>query len=138
MAVEKDEVKKVVKKLHLEQNIILTGYLSEFNKYEILGNSRIFVYPSYLESWGIVVAEAMACGLPVVAYDLAEYNEVFSNMLATVPLGHVDDMAKQIVLLLENPDVSKKIGQQGQEYVQKYDWSVVADKELSALKELKE
>jgi glycosyltransferase involved in cell wall biosynthesis len=134
---EMDEVKKMVKNLHLEGNIVLTGLLSEDKKYEILGNSRVFMYPSYLESWGIAIAESMACGLPVIAYNLPVYKEVFSDRLITVPLGSVDSMADQILLLLENPDVARKIGEACKEFVKRYDWGVVADRELSAILALK-
>lgn len=134
---EKEGINKLMKKLGIEDNITLFGFVAESKKHQILTNSKIFIFPSWLESWGIAVAEAMACGLPVVAYNLPEYKEVFSNTLITVPLGDVDGMAKQIILLLENPEFSIEIGQKGREFVKKYDWSVVADRELSAIIALK-
>jgi glycosyltransferase involved in cell wall biosynthesis len=117
----------------LKNNVTLLGFLSEERKCETLQSSIIFVYPSYQESWGAVVAEAMACGLPVVAYDLPVYKEVFEDKLVTVPLGDVDSMAKQVIFLLENPDVAKKIGEKGREFVRRYDWNRVAEQELSVM-----
>jgi len=37
--------------------------------------SKICLFPSYVDEWGIVPQEALACGLPVVAYDLPVYQE---------------------------------------------------------------
>jgi len=117
----------------LKNNIILFGFVPEDRKYKVLQSSKVFVFPSYLEGWGIAIAEAMACGLPVVAYNLPIYKEVFDNKLITVPLGDVEEMAKQVIYLLENPEVARKMGEANRELVKKYDWKTVAEKELFAI-----
>ena len=131
---EEDGLKKLTKNLHLEHSIILTGLISENKKYEVLKNSKVFIFPSYLESWGIAIAEAMVYGLPVVAYNLPAYKEVFEDKIVTVPVGDTDAMAKQVILLLENPEFSIEIGQKGREFVKKYDWRIIAERELMAIK----
>jgi len=130
---EKELINKLVVKTGLKKNIILFGFVTEDKKYNLLKSSKIFIFPSYLESWGISIAEAMACGLPVVAYDLPIYKEVFNDKLLTVPLGDVDAMAKQVIYLLENPEVTRKIGEANREFVKKYDWGIVAKRELKAI-----
>jgi glycosyltransferase involved in cell wall biosynthesis len=130
---EKGRIKKLLVKMGLEKNITLLGFVLENEKYNLLGRSRAFVFPSYLESWGISIAEAMACGLPVVAYNLPVYKEIFEEKLISVPLGDVNAMAKQLIFLLENPDVARKIGEASREFVKKYDWSTVAERELSRI-----
>lgn len=134
---EKERINKLVKRMRIENNVTLFGFVSEDEKYSILTNSKVYVFPSYLESWGIAVAEAMACGLPVVAYDLPVYKEVFEDKLVTVPLGNVNAMVKRVEFLLENPEAARKIGEEGKDFVKKYDWSVVAERELSAIIALK-
>ena len=37
-------------------------------------SSKLFIFPSYEEGWGISITEAMACGLAVVCYDLKAYD----------------------------------------------------------------
>ena len=51
----------------------------------------------------------------------------------TVPLGDIDAMAKQVIYLLENPEVARKMGEANREFVKKYDWKTVAEKELFAI-----
>jgi glycosyltransferase involved in cell wall biosynthesis len=133
---ERQHANELVLKEGLKNNLTLPGFLSGERKYELLQSSRVFVFPSYQESWGIAVAEAMVCGLPVVAYSLPVYKEVFEDKLVTVPLGDVDSMAKQVIFLLENPEVARKIGEEGREFVKKYDWNHVAEQELSAIIDL--
>ena len=56
-------------------------------KIKILKQSRLFVLPSFYESWGMVAAEAMAAGLPVVAYSLPVYQDLFSKGINQVKIG---------------------------------------------------
>jgi glycosyltransferase involved in cell wall biosynthesis len=130
---EKEGINKLVKRIGIEHNVTLFGFVSEDEKYRILTNSKVYVFPSYLESWGIAVAEAMACGLPVVAYGLPAYKEVFEDKLVTVPLGDVDDLVKRVEFLLENPEAAREIGAKGREFIKRYDWNVVAERELSEI-----
>lgn len=130
---EEERINELAAKAELENSVTLLGFVSQSEKHKIFESSRVFVFPSHLESWGIAVAEAMACSLPVVAYDLPVYKEVFEDKLVTVPVGDVAAMAKQVEFLLENPEVARKIGEAGREFVKRYDWSVVAERELSEI-----
>jgi len=117
----------------LKDNVLPLGFIPEDGKYRVLKSSKVFLFPSYLEGWGIAVAEAMACGLPVVAYNLPIYSEVFEDKLITVPVGNVNEMAKQVLFLLENPEVARKIGEESREFVKRYDWRIVGERELSEI-----
>lgn len=138
---EYTKLKKVIKEVGLEKNIKLLGFLSEEDKIKVFKSSRIFVFPSYEEGWGITVAEAMACGLPVVAYDLPVYKEVFDDKLIMVTRGDKDAMAEQVIFLLNNPTSADAIGEENKKFVRKYDWKTVAEKEIyeiySSLKKLR-
>ncbi|MCK5242457.1 glycosyltransferase family 4 protein, partial [bacterium] len=58
-------------------SVIFTGYRNDVqNLYQIMD---IFAFTSIDEPWGNVIHEAMACGLPVVAYDSGGYVEIIKN-----------------------------------------------------------
>jgi len=122
-----------VRKKKLERNVLILGFVPEKEKFEVLCSSRIFIFPSYLEGWGIAIAEAMSCELPVVTYRLPVYSEVFEDKLITVPKGDVDKMAKRVLSLLENGEVAMRVGMENREFIKKYEWRRTAEKELSQI-----
>jgi glycosyltransferase involved in cell wall biosynthesis len=94
-----NELSNLIKNKALDKKIILTGFITEEQKKSTLKSSKVFISPSYEESWGIAVSEAMACGLAVVCYDLAAYN-IFGNGVIKIKLGDKDAMTKAITSLL--------------------------------------
>ena len=133
---EMKSMKKLVRRRKLGNNIIFLGALYEHEKLIALCNSRLFLFPSYLESWGIAVAEAMNSSLPVVGYDLPIYKEVFEDKLITVPVGSVEAMVEKCVFLLENPVEARQVTEKGSEFIKRYDWRAVAEKELMEIRAL--
>lgn len=64
---ERQNIEKLIHDLHLEDRVILTGQLKTDEVIDYLKKSHVFVLPSFVETFGIVLIEAMACGLPVIA-----------------------------------------------------------------------
>ncbi len=90
----KNELAPKIEALGLSAHVTFSGFVSEAEKFRLLKASRVFLMPSHYESWGIVIGEALACGLPVVAYDLAPYREIFKDFVFYVPQGHLEDYKK--------------------------------------------
>jgi glycosyltransferase involved in cell wall biosynthesis len=113
------------------------GFLDEEEKYKIMKSCKIFMFPSFYESWGIVSAEAMACGLPVVAYDLPIFKNIFPKGMIRVPIGDIGQFAVRVLELLDAEDLRKAISKAAKEFIKKYDWEKISKKELKILKKLK-
>ena len=88
------ELKKKLFQHHLMGNVDFAGYLSGSSKYVLLKASKVLLFPSHYESFGMVALDALACGVPVVAYDLGVYREVFEDKLITVPCGNTTALAQ--------------------------------------------
>jgi len=79
-----DKLEPVIRRMGLSENVTFSGLVSEQEKFRLLKSSRVFVMPSRYESWGIVVGEALASDVPVVAYDLPCYRPVFGDFVRYV------------------------------------------------------
>lgn len=80
----KEALEPVIREMGLGPNVTFSGLVSEDEKFRLLKASRVFAMPSRYESWGIVVGEALAAGVPVVAYDLQCYRPVFGDFVRYV------------------------------------------------------
>ena len=120
----------------LMDGVRFTGAIPEAEKNRLLSEARIGLSLSSEEGWGLAVNEYLACGLPVVAYDLPVFREVFPDLLDFVPLGDLTAVSQAILELLDDPKVRQLQGQIGREYVQRYDYREMALKELEYLKSL--
>lgn len=91
--------------------------------------SEVFCAPATgRESFGIVLVEAMAAGLPVIASDIPGYREVVRDGIdgLLVPPRDPGVLAEAIAGVLDQPDVAKGFGEAGRERAKRYSWDTVA------------
>jgi glycosyltransferase involved in cell wall biosynthesis len=122
-----EKLKELIKKNNLSGNVTLVGSKTGDEKFFLLKASSLFLCPSYYESFAIVIAEAMACGLPVVAYKLPIYKEIYGEKISEVPLGDLNQFVTIILSFLDNADLRRISGLNAQKYVQRYDWTEIAE-----------
>ncbi|HKX23927.1 MAG TPA: glycosyltransferase family 4 protein [Candidatus Saccharimonadales bacterium] len=97
---EQKRLQQLIKQQNLP--IELAGYVTDEQKFDILSRAKLFVFPSVEEGWGIAIAEALAVGTPVVAYDLPVYGGVFGENLHIVPLKDQDILRRTVHDLLQS------------------------------------
>ena len=126
---DKNKINQLIKTLKLENKVVLHGRLPEKRLYEIYSNSDIFILSSIYESFGIVLIEAMASGLPIVASNiLAVRNVVENNKTGLLVKLTPEDFAKAIEKLLNNSQLREKLIKNGLEEVKKYNWDKTVSK----------
>lgn len=90
---------------------------------EKYAESSIFVLSSRFEGFGLVIIEAMSCGLPVVTFDCpCGPKDIITDHEdgILVKTGDVESLARQISYLIENEDIRKTMGEKALVNVQKY------------------
>ena len=93
----KSDLKAQVNKLHINNNVQFLGYLSQESIVKELHKSDLLVLASDIETFGVVLIEAQACGLPVVATDCGGPHDIVSSETGVlVQPGSVDDLTKGI------------------------------------------
>jgi len=104
------------------------GRLSQEAKIEQMGRAEVMCAPSLGgESFGIVLTEAMAAGLPVVASDIRGYRAVLADGAngVLVPPGDVPALENALFSTLGNPELRSDLSQRGINRVERYSWERV-------------
>ncbi len=128
-----DSVVKKVNAEGLSNNIKFLGFLGGVEKFNIMKASKMCVFPSTYESFGMVIAEAFACSLPVVAYSLPIYEDIYPQGLLTANIGDVNGLVQQIISLLSDEQVRLKVSKEAYEVSKKFTWAQTAEQILMRL-----
>lgn len=132
---QRSQLENLIKREGLGDNISLFGHLNE-KRFDVMRESKIFLFPSYAESWPIVVLEAMSCGLPVISYDLSELREIWKDSITYVPKGNKKRFAETVLNLLADEKRYYEISNEGLELSRKFLWRKIAQKELTQLESI--
>lgn len=108
-------LQKLIQAHHVEDCMVFPGWVRGHEKEELLENASIFFLPSYAEGMPMSILEAMGYGLPVVSTNVGSIPQLVTdeeNGFLCRP-GNIDDMANVIIKLLKDPELRKKMGQNG-------------------------
>jgi phosphatidyl-myo-inositol alpha-mannosyltransferase len=109
------------------------GRVSEAEKRSLLSTAAVHVAPNTRgESFGIVVAEAMAGGAAVVASDLAAFRAVLGDCGSFVPVGDSEALSATIIRLLADPVAARRLSECGRARVKAFDWDTVVPRWIEA------
>jgi glycosyltransferase involved in cell wall biosynthesis len=133
-------MKDEIERYSLSSNMILHGPEPDYIEViKLFKMSRINIFLSYIEGWGLVPIEGLACGIPVIAYDLEVYNENIRNCEAAfiVPRGDFSETSKTILWLLSKSDKElNKLGKVATRFASQYDWDSSARKTFNVLEKI--
>jgi phosphatidylinositol alpha-mannosyltransferase len=118
----------------LRDRAVFLGELSEEDKVRLLHSVDVFCSPNTGgESFGIVTAEAMAAGLPIVASDIPAFRDVLRGGQAgeLFVTGDPDDLARVTAGLLDDPARRAELSVAALDAVADYDWGTVAQSVLN-------
>ena len=96
-------LKEKANRLGIADTIEWLGYVNNEAKFRIYAKSRVFVHPTVFDNNGMVAAEALCTGLPVVMQDLPALRDVYTTGCLKVPFGDRNAFAAAVVSLLTDP-----------------------------------
>ena len=122
------ELRRLVDELGLQHRVRFTGFLEERLLRLHYAAADVAVTPSLYEPFGLVAAEAMACGTPVVVSDTGGLREIVAGGHGlTFPPHDADALADRIAEVLLDADLARGLVARGLERIRTlYDWDDAA------------
>lgn len=106
--------------------LILPGVLADAQMPALYRVADAFVFPSVKEGWGLVVLEAIACGLPVITADQPPFTEFLTPDQALLINPYSVDAIAQAMVQIQQPEVSQQLRQKSQSAIVHYTWEASA------------
>lgn len=110
---EEEHLREKAREYGIARQVTFTGLIPPADVVHCYAGSDLFVFPSVTETQGIVIVEAKAAGLPVVAVDAFGVSEMVVNgedgFLTELEM---EQFSQKILLLLQNPELYQRMSRQ--------------------------
>jgi len=121
------EVKQRIRKLNLEPNIRLVGFMNKTIKQMEFSSHDIYLSTTRVDNTPVSVIEAAAFGLPIVATSVGgiPYMLQDEETALLVEDNNADEMAVAVSRLIDDSTLSSRLSEKGREMADTYDWKSV-------------
>ena len=134
---EMDNIINKIKKLKLEKNINLTGYLNQDEIKSYLHESSMFLMTSHTEAFPLVLVEAMNYGLPIVAFDSASgARVVLKDIGSLIKNRNKEEFVNVVLDILNDKNKMKILSEKSKEEIKKYSIENIKKEYLNLLSSL--
>ncbi len=134
--VEFDSLLERIRDLGIENHIQMTGALPWSELHSLYAACDLFLFPSFLESFGHPMIEAMASGLPSVAAETPVNHEIFGDCALFFRPFDPQACANAVRKVLENDEMRRRLQRKGLQRVDEFSWPEHVRLMLNALKRL--
>jgi len=122
--------------LKIEKNVIFVGRISDEDLKWLYQNALIYVFPSFLEGFGLPGLEAMENGLPVVSSDSSCLPEIYGDAALYFNPQNTEEMVKAILELSNNKELRDRLIKGGYKRIKKFSWRKCAQETLEIYKSI--
>lgn len=123
---DRDELKALIGKYHLDKRIKLFGKVVGVKKDNLFRKAKFTVFPSRFESQGMSALESMALGKPLICFDIPELNWINNRVAIKIKPFSIEDFARKMVILSMDGDKRLALGNRARKEVLKYTWDKTA------------
>lgn len=122
------DIEHVIRERGLERSVLFPGYVEDIDLPAIYAASRIFVFPSRYEGFGVPIIEAFGSGTPVIASDIPPFREVGRDAVRYFPLDDIAVLTDTMYTLSMNTDARERASSLGRERARVFSWNHSADR----------
>lgn len=116
--------------------VLRVGHVSDEDLVSLYNAATVFAFPSLAEGFGLPVAEAMACGAPILTSNLSALPEVAGNAAFLVDPFDVDAIRAALTELLERPDERQRLSELSCQQAHRFSWRKTAGQTLELYERL--
>ena len=117
---------QAVERFGLQGRVLFPNFFPDADLPALYAGATLFVYPSLYEGFGLPVAEAMACGAPVVSSNASSLPEVGGDAVLYFDPLDVDAMAEAMRRALADESLRNDLRARGIEQAKKFSWEKAA------------
>lgn len=127
-----DKYKKRTSELKIMNDVIFTGFISLDHMPIFYNASKLLVYPSFYEGFGLPPLEAMACGTPVIASNVTSLPEVCGTSAILIDPYNIDELSLSIEKILTDKSLYNNMSNRGIKRSLTFSWDNTASRTLCA------
>jgi len=129
-----EDFNRLIHRYGLARNVIFLGQQDSDSIINLVKSSKITIYPSILDVFSLTVLESLACGIPVIAYDIPAIKYCFHGCKAVLcsPVKDTARMARNVIFLLEDEARRNELSKEARKFANNFDWKKVVKAEKEA------
>jgi len=128
------EIIQAIEKCKVENDVVLTGYLSDNHLEALYKNALLYAFPSVNEGFGLPVLEAFSHDVPVVVANNTCLPEVGGDAILSFDPFDTEDIFKTIKQVLDDETLRNDMGAKGRERLKEFSWRKTAEQLVEIFK----
>lgn len=117
-------------------DVVMTGAVSDAEKWQLLEQSWFLVHAASHEGWGIVIMEAAAVGTPVLGFDVPGVRESVVDGVTGVLAATEDEFVERWIHLARDVEQQRRLGRAAAERTAEFTWDRTVDEFLDVAAEV--
>jgi glycogen synthase len=127
---DEEKIRELARSLGVGERVVFAGHVPPAERFELLASAEIVAMPSRYETFGLVAAEALAVGTPVVAFDIPCLRTIVSGAGGVlVPPFDTGAYAAALADTINDGNLRIRLGRTGQKTVSHLRWDDAAERQ---------
>lgn len=130
-----EEIRDHIRREGLQDRVQSLGYVDRNVIRLLYSGAAALVFPSFEETFGLPILEAMSYGLPVITSNVSAMPEVAGDAAILVDPQRVSDIREAMRQVTENEEAASALRQKGLQHVRNFSWGVCAERTWNVYQE---
>lgn len=128
-----ESLRQLARTLGVEKRVRFVGYVTNAQLAYLYTKAQAFVFPSFIEGFGMPVLEAMSAGLPVITSSQGALAEVAGDAALLVDPRYPEDIAAAMSRIADDPQLREELKEKGLARAGQFSWQKTAEEILEII-----